>query len=251
MSKIIIFVITITITFFSVFSQTPSKADLFNEANKLYEERLYDSASILYLQIVQDYGTNSAVLYNIANCAYRNGHIGNAILYLERAKLLSPDDKDILANLDFLRTQTIDKFDRTELSFTQQTIDKFQNFISLQTQIIIIIVLSFLITIFLGLTLFGTKFRTAKIYVIMILFFLLIIQGISAGVKYTERKNTIKCVILSENISAMNEPRGNKIMFTAHEGTVLNVVKIVDNWCFVSLPNGASGWIQKQFVEII
>lgn len=242
--------IIIIITFFA-FSQIPGKIDLFNEANKLYEEKMYDSASVLYLQILQDYGKNSAVLYNIANCAYRNGDIGSAILYLERAKLLSPDDKDISANLDYLRTQTIDKFEKQELSFIQQIIDKFQNFISLQTQIIIIITLSFLIAIFLGFALFSTEYRTANIYVIMILFLILALQGISAGAKYAKQKNTIRCVILSETVSAMNEPKGNKIMFSAHEGTVLNVIKIVDNWYFISLQNGASGWIQKQAAEII
>jgi len=248
MKKILIVIIIII---FSAFSQIPSKADLFSEANKLYEEKMYDSASVLYLQILENYGKNSAVLYNIANCAYRNGDIGSAILYLERAKLLSPDDKDISTNLDYLRTQTIDKFEKQELSLTQQIIDKFQNLIALQTQIVIIIVLSFLIVIFLGFTLFSASHRTAKIYVIMILFLALAAQGISAGIKYTAQKNDIRCVILAETVSAVNEPRGNKIIFSVHEGTVLNVTKIVDNWYFVSLQNGTSGWIQKQFAEII
>jgi tetratricopeptide (TPR) repeat protein len=248
MKKIIIVVI---FTIFSAFSQTSVKDSLFSEANKLYEAKMYDSASVLYLQILENYGRNSAVLYNIANCAYRNGDIGSAILYLERAKLLSPDDKDVSANLDYLRTQTIDKFEKQEQSYMQQIIDKFQSIISLQTQIVIIIVLSFLIALFLGFTLFSARHRTAKIYIIMILFLVLTIQGISAGAKYIAQKNTIRCVILTETVSAVNEPRGSKIMFSVHEGTVLNITKIVDNWYFVSLQNGASGWIQKQFVEII
>ncbi|MDR0304331.1 MAG: hypothetical protein LBH98_06140 [Chitinispirillales bacterium] len=248
MKKVVLFLLIIILC---VCSQTFNKTDLFNEANKLYEEKEYDSASVLYLHILENYGKNSAILYNIANCAYRKGDIGTAILYLERAKLLSPDDKDISTNLDYLRTQTIDKFEKPELSFFRQNFEKFQNFISLQTQIIIIIILSFLITIFMALTLFSQKRRTAKIYVILILFVAMSMFGISAGIKYTDQKNTIRCVILSKTVSALNEPRGDKTIFSAHEGTVLNIIKIVDNWYFVSLQNGASGWIQKQSAEII
>jgi tetratricopeptide (TPR) repeat protein len=248
MKKTTIVIITII---FLAFSQTSNKADWFNEANKLYEEKMYDSASVLYLQILENYGKNSAIFYNIANCAYRNGDVGAAILYLERAKLLLPDDKDVAANLDYLRTQTIDKFEKPELSFMQQSFNRFQNLIPLQTQIIIIVALSFLITIFLGFTLFSAKYRTVKIYTVMILFFILSILGVSTGIKYDKQKNTIRCVVLNEAVSAYNEPQGNKVIFSVHEGTVLNVIKTEGNWYFVSLQNGVSGWIQKQSIEII
>jgi len=227
-----------------------SFADLFSEANKLYEEKDYDSAIVLYLKILET-EKNSAVLYNIANSAYRKGDIGAAILYLERAKLLAPDDKDIAANLDFLRKQTIDKFEIPEESFAEQVFNRFQNLLTLEMQIIIIIVLSFLITLLLGFTLFSPKHRTAKIYIIMILALISIILGISAGIKYQTQKNNIRAVIMNEQINAVNEPKGNKTIFTAHEGTILNIIKTENNWYFVSLPNGASGWVQKQYLEII
>ena len=85
----------------------------------------------------------------------------------------------------------------------------------------------------------------------MILFLLSLVQGISANIKYDRQKNDIRCVVMTETVNAVNEPKGNTVIFAAHEGTVLNVVKTSDNWYFVSLPNGVSGWVQKQFVEII
>lgn len=235
--------------FAAVFSS--DNKELFSEANKLYEEKNYDSAIVLYLQIIDSGEKNSAVLYNIANCAYRNGDIGAAILYLERAKLLSPDDKDINANLDFLRRQTVDKFETPEEHFAEQTFNKFQNLFTLETQIIVMIIFSLLITIIITFTLFSPKFRTAKIYSIMILALLSIILGISAIVKYQTQKNNIRAVIMTDSINAVNEPRGNKTIFTAHEGTVLNVIKTENGWYFISLPNGASGWVQKQHLEVI
>ena len=251
MKKNITAILTLIFVISTGFAQTPEKYELFAEANKLYEEKEYDSASVLYLRILQDYGKNSAVLYNIANCAYRNGDVGAAILFLERAKLLSPDDQDIAANFDFLRKQTIDKFEKAEESFTEQAFNGFQNLMTLETQIITILIFSFLIVLILGFTLFSAKRRTLKIYAIMILFLLSLVQGISANIKYDRQKNDIRCVVMTETVNAVNEPKGNTVIFAAHEGTVLNVVKTSDNWYFVSLPNGVSGWVQKQFVEII
>jgi SH3-like domain-containing protein len=77
------------------------------------------------------------------------------------------------------------------------------------------------------------------------------VLSISAGIKYQMQKNNIRAVIMNQSINAVNEPRGNKTIFTAHEGTVLNVIKSENNWYFVALPNGASGWVQKQYLEII
>ena len=230
--------------------------ELFAEANRLYDERNFDSAIVLYMQILENNektGTppNSAVLYNISNSAYRVGNIGKAILFLERAKLLAPNNRDIAANLDFLRRQTVDRFEIPEKSFAEQIFDYFQNLIRLETQIIIIIILSFLITAILGFTLFSPRLRTLKIYTMMILFLITLILGISAGAKYNTKRNTIRGVIMAESINAVNEPRGSKTIFNAHAGTVLNIISSEGNWYFVSLPNGVSGWVQKQFVEII
>ncbi|MCL1945588.1 MAG: tetratricopeptide repeat protein [Chitinivibrionia bacterium] len=251
MKKNITIILALIFVISASFSQIVDKNELFAEANKLYEEKNYDSASVLYLQILQNYGKNSAIFYNIANCAYRNGDVGAAILFLERAKLLSPNDDDISANFDFLRKQTIDKFEKTEESFTEQAFNGFQNLMTLETQIITILIFSFFIVLILGFTLFSAKRRTLKIYAIMILFIFSLIQGISANIKYSEQKNNIRCVVMTETLNAVNEPKGNTVIFAAHEGTVLNVVKTSDDWYFVSLPNGASGWVQKQFVEII
>jgi len=85
----------------------------------------------------------------------------------------------------------------------------------------------------------------------MVLFLFMLIFLISGLAQRTTQKNTLRCVITVESVSAMNEPRGDKIMFSAHEGTVLNIVKLVDNWYFVSLSTGAGGWIPKTSVEII
>ncbi|MCL2845112.1 MAG: hypothetical protein FWE23_06640 [Chitinivibrionia bacterium] len=231
--------------------QIPDKRELFEKANRLYSERDFDAALVLYKQILQHHGENSAVMYNISNSAFRNGDIGTAILFLERAKILAPRDPDILANLNFLRRQTVDKFVEEEAGFFKKIFIDFQSLLTLETQIIIILSLSALMVLLLAFVLFSPKRRNLKIYVIMILFVITFILGISAKIKYEIQKNNIRAVIMVEVISAVNEPRGNTPIFTAHEGTVLRIVNTSGDWYFVSLPNGLSGWVQSKFVERI
>jgi len=227
------------------------KHELFEKANRLYSERDFDSARILYKKILEHHGKNSAVMYNISNSAFRNGDIGKAILFLERARLIAPKDPDITANLNFLRRQTVDKFVEEEEGFLQKIFNDFQNLLTLETQVIIILILSLIMVFLLGFALFSHKRRNLKIYIIMILFVLTLIMGVSAAVKYNRQKNNIRAVVMTEVINAVNEPRGNIPIFTAHEGTVLRIVNTSGEWYFVSLPNGISGWVQAKFLERI
>jgi hypothetical protein len=237
---------------FAIFSITfAAPSEQFAAANKLYDEKMYDSATVLYLDMLNSGETNSAILHNISNCAYRSGDIGAAILYSERAARLSPDDEDIRANLEFLRKQTNDKFEIPEQTFGEKLLNSIQGIANLETQILIIVILSGFVVVILGFTLFSTKFRTAKIYSMIILSFLALVIGVFAIIKYNSEKNNVRAVVMSEILNAVNEPRGNKTIFSVHEGTVLRIIKENGEWIFVSLPNGASGWTEKTHLEKI
>ena len=51
-------------------------------------------------------GYSAASLYNLGNTYARQGKPGMAVLNYERARLLSPNDADIDANLDYVRTNS-------------------------------------------------------------------------------------------------------------------------------------------------
>ncbi len=54
---------------------------LFLEANRLYDAQKYDSASTLYSEAIKSSGESSVLYYNLGNCSYRMGRVGEAILY--------------------------------------------------------------------------------------------------------------------------------------------------------------------------
>jgi tetratricopeptide (TPR) repeat protein len=54
-------------------------------------------------QPVDDAGHSAASLYNAANSYARQGKVALAILYYERARVLAPNDPDVVANLEHVR----------------------------------------------------------------------------------------------------------------------------------------------------
>lgn len=75
-----------------------------------YVKNDYNKAIIYYEDAIKNEGVSSELLYNLGNAYYRAGDVGKAMLNYERALLMSPNDSDILANINFLRSNLIDKF---------------------------------------------------------------------------------------------------------------------------------------------
>lgn len=78
-------------------SEAASK--LFGEANEQYQQQKYAEARKLYGQIVEAGVESPSLFYNMGNAAARLGRTGEAVLYYEKARELSPRDGDVLANL--------------------------------------------------------------------------------------------------------------------------------------------------------
>ena len=79
----------------------PSAA--YEQANRQFAAGDYAAAAAAYEQVLAADGPRAAVLYNLGNSYQRLGRTGPAILAYERARLLTPRDPDLLANLALAR----------------------------------------------------------------------------------------------------------------------------------------------------
>jgi hypothetical protein len=82
------------------------------------------------------------------------------------------------------------------------------------------------------------------IYCSTILFLMAVSLGISAGVKIYNKEQAAYAIVLTPLLDAKNQPNGNKVLFTVHEGTKFRIRKTLNDWALVSLPTGVSGWVQ-------
>ena len=75
----------------------------FEQANRQFAAGDFKTAAATYQEVLRNHGPSAAVFYNLGNCYQRLGQYGPAILAYERARLLSPRDPDLLANLRLAR----------------------------------------------------------------------------------------------------------------------------------------------------
>lgn len=72
-------------------------------ANRQFQASDFAGAVVAYERVLAEEGPRAAVFYNLGNCYQRLGDNGHAILAYERARLLTPRDPDLLANLALAR----------------------------------------------------------------------------------------------------------------------------------------------------
>jgi len=91
-----------------------ASADL-AQANQCFAAGDYAAAAAAYDNLLTTEGPRAAVLYNLGNSYQRLGQYGPAILAYERARLLTPRDADLLANLALARKAAA-AFEETHLN---------------------------------------------------------------------------------------------------------------------------------------
>jgi tetratricopeptide (TPR) repeat protein len=216
----------------------------FEKANALYEQQNYDSAAAYYEKILASGTSNSAVCFNLGNSYFRLKKIGLAMLFFEKALKLSPNDPDIIANIKFAQSAIIDRLPMPEQSFIETVLIRLHNLFSLSEQLWVIFILLLALGILFSIGLFiSSNARLWILYLSSILIIVLAGVGTSAGIKIYAHEKMPYAIVLSSSVEAKNQPNGNKILFTIHEGTKFRVRKQVGDWSLVSLPTGVSGWV--------
>jgi len=219
----------------------------FQKANTLYEASAYDSALAVYAKIVDAGVKNVAVYYNMGNCYHRLMKPGMARLYYEKAAVLSPNDPDIEANINFITSIIVDRQasgDARESDFLTSVFYGIHTLLPLNIQLIAVCGLLFLLAVIASAMLFKRGLaRLWLAYGAALCALLIIVVGTSAVYKIYAMESKQYAIILSASIDAKNQPSGDQTLFTAHEGTKLQIRKTVGEWSLVSLSNGASGWV--------
>jgi hypothetical protein len=93
--------LTVFLLLFSLQAKAESHL-MFEKANQLYHNRLYDSAAGLYQQMINDGYCDPALFYNAGNAYYRSNRTGLAIWCFRKAQMLK-DDKFTADNLALAR----------------------------------------------------------------------------------------------------------------------------------------------------
>jgi tetratricopeptide (TPR) repeat protein len=89
---------------------TPQEAqEIFSRAGEAYYREDYPAAKQEYLKLLSHGFGGSDVLYNLGTTCLNQGDLGEAVLYLERARRLGGSTPDIEANLAVARSRQLDQ----------------------------------------------------------------------------------------------------------------------------------------------
>jgi tetratricopeptide (TPR) repeat protein len=222
----------------------------FQKANAFYEAGAHDSALACYAKITDAGMKNAAVYYNMGNCYYRLTKPGMARLYYEKAAALAPGDPDIEANINFITSIIVDRqagADTRDSDLLTSALYGIHTMLPLNVQLIVVCALLFVLSIIASAMLLKRGLtRLWLAYGAVLCALVMITLGTSAAYKVYAMETKQYAIILSPSVDAKNQPSGNQTLFTAHEGTKLQIRKTAGEWSLVSLPNGASGWVKTE-----
>ena len=244
----IIFVLVTNLSF------SQNSENYFKAGNDFYNNGQFEKALDSYFKVLNENYHSAELYFNIGNTYYKLDSIAHSIFYFEKAKKMSPMDRDILNNLGYAENMKIDLIEKLPKSQIENfQIYLFNIFSSNQLGYIIILLLWFFCILF-TLYYFIRNSRLKKIlFLISSLFFLLTALTFILGTqKSTYDSSLIEAIVFEKQISVNDEPNDRaEVLFNLHEGTKVNILEKLENWLKIKLENGAEGWIKSKGIKQI
>ncbi len=243
---------------------TSQAATLDQQADSAYSADDFALAASLYRQIMQDEGNSPQLYYNLANCEYRLGNLGKAIVNYERALRLDPTFTDAKTNLEFVNSRIVDRQGERG-SFLSNTYDRFALATTPNTWAWTAFILFTLAAGAIAAYFFSSNVLVRKTgffgaIALIILFGITQIIASRAKTIATDRNTAIitaQSTILS---TSPREPKDrNEEAMVLHEGTKITILDSISvpgdttglRWLDVQIDNTHRAWIKSTDIERI
>lgn len=228
---------------------------LWNTANAAYANGLWEDAAAGYQKIF-DMGLESAALYcNAGNAYAKLGNVPMAIINYERALKVDPSYEDAAYNLELMNSRIQDRIDTVPEFFLKKWLKDVSYMMGSNAwAIAALVLLGLALAMFLLFLLAPSAAgrRTGFFTGIVLLVFL----GFALGFSLSQKRaymNADKAIVMRPVVSVKSSPssEASKNLFILHEGTKVNVLDQVGDWCNISLADGRQGWLPSADMERI
>ena len=227
---------------------------LWERGNQSYIDGDYAAAVTAYQAIENRGYSSSRLYYNMGNAYYKQGQIGRAILYYNRALVISPSMDDARHNLEIAEAQTKDNIAVVPEFFLNRYMRTLRSAISCSAWSVMSVAFFGVMLLFLLIFLLGSRIKVRKVgfygaVVSLLLFVVVTIFGVSARNSIIDRPAAI---VMSSAISVKSSPdRAATDLFVLHEGTKVEVSSEVDGWSEITIADGKKGWTESAHLERI
>lgn len=224
------------------------------EADAQYSKGNYQQAIADYKALLSK-GVSAEIYYNLGNAYYRTNDITQSVLAYERALRLSPGDRDIRFNLQFVRNKTIDKIMPANEMFFITWLHSFRNLCDADGWAHWSIALAVVALVLLLVFLFASRMALRKIgfYGAALALAVFVVCVVCASRQKYVAEHRTGAIVVSPSVSVKQTPaESSSDVFVIHEGTRVDVVDdSMKGWRSVRTADGREGWIKAATIEMI
>jgi tetratricopeptide (TPR) repeat protein len=238
----------------SVLGFSQAVDSLFAEANELYRQEKYEEALRLYEEIEGMDLESWALYYNIGNVHYKMNRVAPSIYYYEKALVLSPDNRDVLFNLEFANQMVLDNIEPLPRSLGQRFMDAVVLRLTYENWARISVVLAFLFALLFLMYHFSYSTGKKRFYFISSIVTVILVTTLLLFAFRNEHyvRTNREAIIFSPEAEVKNAPTNTSdAYFELHEGTKVSVLETLDNWKKIRIADGKIGWIEEKHLKEI
>jgi len=219
---------------------------LFEKANKAYNNSDYTSAITLYDSILTIGLESSELYYNLGNCYYKAQDWAYAIWHYEKSLKLEKNDKTI-QNLELANLKIIDRIEEIPQLFYKKWWSSFISiFNTFSWQLISILIIWLALTIKI-LSQF-TNYK--KEHFLSILYSLALISVFATYSSYQRKITKKEAIIFTSSIVVNSAPSNNSMaLFSLHSGSKVLIIDNIGDWINIRIASGNEGWINQREVK--
>jgi tetratricopeptide (TPR) repeat protein len=224
------------------------------QGNQFYQDKQYDKAIDAYQRVIDSGYEGTSVYYNLGDAFYREGKLGYAILYYEKALRLSPGDDDVIHNLKIANARTVDKIDALPRFFIFQWWESLLALFPVTGWAYVAYAFYIIVLCSIGLYFFARRpgVQRYSVYAgfVSVIFLIAAISLLSVKLN---RELSVRSGVVVEPTAAVKlspDPTSNDA-FVVHEGLKVSELNSVGGWILIRLQDGKEGWIQQSDIATI
>ena len=214
-----------------------------------YQKGDYDSAVALFGELIQSGAANSKLYYNLGNAYLKQGDLGRAILWYEKARKAMPHNPDLLFNLNYARSLTKDIGESDDTSLVRIFFFwKYQ--LSAATVIVMAIVCNLLFWMAVGAYRVTRRkgLRTAALIILIPT----IVFVLTAGFNYYEATHRQRAIILPSQVAVRAGLEDTSTtLFELHAGAKVNVLKQLKGHYQIRFSEDKLGWVSQDAIGLL
>lgn len=235
-------------------AQPGDVVSLYAAGNSRYRTGDFSGAEKAYRELLSRGIDGGEVLYNLGNACFKQGRLGEAIYFWEKAIRILPGDTDVRENLELGRTLIVDRIDAPEdplpVRWASRAVAWFRPAQGSRLALALFVIANLLFSLYL----LAQKPRLAAWALAACVGAGVLFVAASGSVAWNlyEQQHRQQAIIIMQAAEVRSGPGENYMtVTTVHEGCAVSLRSQAAGWCQVVLPNGWTGWLPSHSLLVL